>query len=400
MALRQRLSWVVSFAFGIAVVSCKQAGGPTAISDAELLEAAIESQGGVERLKAGSSFSAAYQATLVGSQIKGRIKHKAGAMRLEYVTSFGEPVVMVTARDQCWQKLGRVVLPCRKPLHDHTTRLGSLLHASWLWPIKERQDLKAQPGPDGLTILKSGEALGTLQLDRTSYLVTGLKMQTMLGDSSGELVGTFSELEKHCGLQIPTKREYKLADKPFLTEKLDGVICEDVKDKVFEAPDQIKHGTVLIRHIFNRPLACTKLKGPLTGVVGAMNEVASYIQTKELPQVQGPAALIHRKGPPKARNPKQYVTDVCLSVHKKAWLMPKSDWKGKFFLHEVWADEVLAAYGIGDHVKLSEELPKLLLQGAKKRGRKPTGAMLQTLYMHPEHYPPEQRVSEMILYLQ
>ena len=100
---------------------------------------------------------------------------------------------------------------------------------------------------------------------------------------------------------------------------------------------------------------------------------------------QGAPQLIHRRGPVK----------VCHQVSKKAWLLPKEVWKGKFFLDEVPGDEVLAAFGVGDHVKAAKELPKRLTAGAKERGRGQFGKRVQLLYLHREDIPPEQRVSEM-----
>lgn len=399
--------WTVSIAVGIAVVSCKRTGAPAG-GEEDPLQAAIEIQGGPKKLKAGSTFTAGYQATLMGAAIKGNLTHRTGATRLEYVGPSGDPVVQVAAPDKCWQKLGKAVVPCHQTIREHLTRLARLLEASWLWPLKERGGHKVKveqvdhggKAYDGLTILGAGgDLLGTLLVDRTTSLVSGLKLRTTLMGKTGELVGIFTDFEKHCGIKIPLKREYTFADKPFLTEKLGGVICKDVDINLFARPDQIKHGTVQIKHAYNMPLACTKLRGPYSGVRAAMDKVTEYILSKELPPA-GAAVLIHRKGPPKVKRPEQYVTDVCFPVGKKAWVMPKGVWKGEFFLSEIFGDEVLVAFGVGDLDKTSSELPKLLLDEVKKRGRKPSGSMFQKVYMRPGDFPPDQCVTEMLLWMQ
>ena len=70
--------------------------------------------------------------------------------------------------------------------------------------------------------------------------------------------------------------------------------------------------------------------------------------------------LIHRKGSPRVNRPAALVTDVCLTVGKKSWLLPPKTWKGTFTLHEILGDEVLAGFGVGELQKVSLELPELL----------------------------------------
>jgi hypothetical protein len=406
MASRQLLFLTVSIAVGLAVVACKKTAAPAGGEDP--LQAAIEIQGGLKKLKAGSSFTAAYEATLSGAKINGNLMHRTGAVRMEYVGPFGDPVVQVAAPDKCWQKLGKAIVPCHESIRKHSTRLAKLLEASWLWPLKERGGHKvkvekvdhAGKAYDGLTVLEAGgDLLGTVLLDSTTSLVAGIKMRTTLMGKTGELVGIFTDFEKHCGIKMPMKREFTFADKPFSNEKLIGVICKDVDIGHLARPEQVKHGTVEIKHAYNTPMACTKLNGPYSGVRAAMDKVTEYILSKDLPPM-GAAVLIHHKGPPKVKRPERYVTDVCFPVSKKAWVMPKSDWKGEFFLGDIYRDEVLVAFGVGDLDKTSRELPPLLLEAAKKRGRKPSGKMYQRVYMRPGDFPPDQCVTEMLLWMQ
>jgi effector-binding domain-containing protein len=387
---------------GLAVASCKE-DKPSAPVENEVLVAAIELQGGLDKLKSGSTFSARYEGELMGTEMKGTMKHRTGAVRLEYVGPTGDPVAQVAAERKCWQRIGRAVLPCAQPIEEHTTRLARLLEASWIWPIKERADLEGKAGEgelDGKTVDTlvvrdgSGEEVGTLFLDPKTTLVVGLQMQTTLMGREGKLVGRFSGHEENCGIEAPTKRRYTFDGQPFLKEKIGGVICEDVEEKVFDRPPQVEHGFVELKHKTASTVACTKLKGPYDGVQAALDKVSEFIASKEIPQT-GPAVLIHHKGPPRTKRPEAFVTDVCLTVGKKAWAMPKGTWEGDFFVKEIIADEILAAYGIGDHIKTSTELPEVLLRAAKKRKRPQVGPLVQILYTPPGDFPPEQRVSEM-----
>jgi hypothetical protein len=384
--------------------SCKKDEPPPASAEDSLLETAIETQGGIVKLKTGSSFSARYESPSIGSKVKATIQQKAGSVCLHYTTPAGDyAVTQVAADGQCWQQIDLAVIPCTKPLADHTTRLARLLEASWLWPLKERKDRKVKaakveiPGKsgDGLVVLgEGGEEIGALAVDKISGLVTGLKMQTTVGGQTGELVGVLSQFEKACGVEMPMKREYTFEGKPFASEKLSGVICEVADDKVFLPPEQVKNGTVEIKNTANLDLACTKLKGSFSGIPPVLRKLVDHLVKKEIP-VEGPPMLVLRRGPPQVRQPSQFLTDVCIPVSKKAWTYPEAEWKGEFSLFERLGDEYLRAFGIGEYEKTAVELAVLLAKDAKAKGRVPTGAPLQILYMPPDS-PPDKQVSEML----
>ncbi len=391
---------------GLLSASCtKDTPAPTP-TDADYLKMAIEMQG-LDALKAGDSFSATYQATLMGAKIKGTLQQKTGAMRLEYVSPTPDQVIQVASESQCWQKIGRAVVSCLKPVERHTHRLGKLLRYSWLWPLKERKAGKIKPEKvtlggktyQGLTILEGDSTLGTLLFDTDTDLVAGLQMETTLMGESGLFVGTFSGLQKQCGVQIPTKREYTFKGQPFLSETFDGIVCEKIEEKVFTRPPQVKQGLVEIKNIASSSNACTKLKGPYTGAKGAMDKVINFLREKKLAP-QGPMVWVHHRGPPKVKKESQYVTDICFPVGKKAWMMPESEWKGEVFLYHRSSDEYLRAFGVGGYDKTSQDLSKVLLDEAKKMKRKQAGPMVQIVYMRPDDFPPDQCVSEMFLQME
>ncbi len=405
MSDRNRGALVLA-ALSVAVAGCeKKATAPQLPPHQQLLVNTIQLQGGSKKLKAASSFSARYQAELMGMVINGTVKHRAGSMRLEHVDKLsGNPVVQVAADGKCWQKVGRAVLPCHQALAEHATRFSRLLEASWLWPLegsdRKLEAKKVELGGksyDGLVVSDAaGGTIGSLAIDANSSLVAGVRLETTLLGTKGELVGVFSEPEEHCGVKVPTKRVYTFDSKPYLSEKLSGIFCEAIDDRVFARPEQVKNGLTEIRHTYDTPLACTRLKGELSGVSAAMDRVVSYMAGKGLAPL-GAAALVHRKGPPRVKRPAAYLTDVCFPVSKKAWVMPKADWKGEFFLDQIAGDEVLAAFGVGPLKKTSVELPRLLYAEAKKQGRKPSGAMTQRVYMRPADFPAEQLITEMHL---
>lgn len=404
MMRRSRSWWVVALA-GVAVLSCKKDQTAPAETPADsVLKTALYVQGGAAKVKRGSAFSARYEGTLLGAKITGTMKHKPGAVRLEYLDAISKnPVVQVAATDSCWQQIGRVVVPCHAELAAHSQRLAKLLAASWLYPLQEGS-YKHTVGPaeldgkpcHGLTIAEQGKPLGVLLVDKSSSVVLGLKMQTALGGKSGELVGKFTDVEEHCGLQVPTTRQYTLGDATLASEKIAGVICEAPEDEVFAKPPQVPHGTVEIRHTFDAPLACTKLRGPLAGVGGAMQKLVDYLAQQSLAP-EGAARLFHKQGPPQLKNPDKYETHVCFPVSRQAWVKPKSVWQGEFFLDQIVGDEILAGFAVGDIEQTTPELAAKLVLEAKKKGRSQAGALVQIVYMPAALYPAAERVSELHL---
>jgi hypothetical protein len=387
------------------LVSCRK---EVVVEKVDPLVAAIEAQRGVKALKRCSTFSSGYQATGMGVNKRFKIQkakffHQVGTSRLEHVIAYGDLVVLVGGPDRCWRKQGQVVIPCDSVQREHATRLGRLLEASWLWPLKERKEYQVKPETrqhdgktyDGLSVSFGGQVMGTLLIDPKTSLVMGLTTRTTLLGKTGELVVMFTRLEKVKGIQIATKREYSFAGEPYLTEELIGVMCEKPDQKRIDRPAQVESGHVQLKHKGSSSLACAKIKGPLSGIDAALEKVRGYLAKVELPPV-GPPFLVHHRAPPQVKRPAGYVTGVCLPVGREAWVKPKSLWKGEFYLYDDEGDEVLAAFGTGGPAKATAELPGLLRKGAKERGRKRNKeSLIQILHMYRPDIPAGEQVSEM-----
>lgn len=385
----------------LTLVSCEKKPAQPDAGIQGFIQSAIYMQGGLAQVKKASSFSANYEATLLGTKLRGQLQHRPGMQRLAFTGPTRDPVVQVAAENACWQMLGQAVLPCLAPLRAHTTHLGQLLEASWLWPLAERKDRKvtveraAGKGPAKLTVAGAGgESIGTLLVSSEGQVV-GLEMQTTLGGKTGAFVGTFGAFEKSCGATVATERRYTFLGQPFATEKLANMICETPDEKLFAQPEQVKHGTVEPKIMASIVLLCTKLKGALTGVDAAITTVMDQAQKREL-AITGAAVLVHRKGPPLP--PAQYLTDVCLPVDKRVLSLPESTWKGSnFFVSDLADQRAVAAYGIGDLDKTTPELAKLLIERAKKLGHQPDSPLYQFVFMRAADLPGQQRVSELHL---
>jgi len=383
------------------------APAPTAM---ELVNITLQMQGGAAVVKKASVHSANFVATYLGTRLKATLQYRTGDMRLTYFNPQGDyQVTQVWANGHCWQRMDKVVIPCLGPMARQVSALARMRAAAWLWPLKEEAGIKLKTSKvkqatgvlDAITITGAdGVVLGTLLLDTGDSLVVGFKMSATIGGKKGELVATFSNFTKECnGVKIPNRRVYTFDGEPYLDAKVSGFVCESMDAKLFARPKQVAHLTVDLKHTANYNLACTRLKGPLSGLSAALSKVAAYLIKQHLPPV-GPAQLVHRKGPPQVKKSKRWVTDVCLPVSNKAWVKPKGTFVqgakkgGEFFLFERVGDEFLRVFGVGDYQKTLPELAHKLMAEAKGMKRKQQGPLVQVIYEPPGLYPVAQQVSE------
>lgn len=390
---------------------CKTETPPPAPPSAmDQVDIAMQMQGGADQLKRTSAYTASVRGTLFGSKLKATLTYKAGDLRLKTFNPEGDyQMHQVLADGHCWQQMDKVVIPCPAPLATHVAEVARMREAALLFPLKQREGLllKASKVKEAATTLDAisirgadGEAQGTLLLDPESSLVVGFKMQTLFQGKKGELVATFSEHKKDCGVKLPARRVYTFDGKPYMDIQVTGIICEDVDDKLFNAPKQPDHLSVDLKHTANYNLACTRLKGPLSGVPEALGKLTKHLMDHDLPPT-GPAQLVYRKGPPRYKFPKLWITDVCLPVSDKAWVKPPKgtfvhgvDKGGEFFLFERIGDEFLRVFGVGGYDQTLPAMADKLMEEARSMKRKKRGDMVQILFMPPGAYPDDQQVSE------
>ena len=407
MTTLRRISYTLALTAALTLGGCKKPEKATKVAAPrdDLLSGAMEWGGGLAKLKSGSSFSARYKAEQGRVKIKGTIRYRQGSQRLKYFNPAGDTELhQVAGVSGCWLKHDKAVIPCAAEERAHATKLARLMEASHIWTIKEGKGLSTRESDvdvggkkfKALTITADQE-LGALIMDPENYRVVGLEMQTKLDGKVRKLKVGLSNFKKNCGSVIPTKREYSLDDKPYMVEEISGLICEKVDPNVMAEPKQVEHLKIDLKHTANVNLACMKLKGPLDDLGPALDKIGAKISDLEV-LTEGPAQIVHRKGPPKVKAPARWVTDICYPVEDKAWHVPKGTWAGDFKLYERLGDEYLRIFGVGDYVKNTPILAAALVKEAKKMKRKQVRSMVQVLYMHPNGgLPADQFVSEMHL---
>jgi effector-binding domain-containing protein len=119
-----------------------------------------------------------------------------------------------------------------------------------------------------------------------------------------------------------------------------------------------------------------------------------HCMEKDLPPA-GPMVMVYLKAPPAVKDPKKFVSELCVPMAVPPPAKPKKD--GEFTLKGTKPMKVLAMFGVGDYKTKTPELMQKLTEEAKKKKAKAAGPMMQVGYTDPKEYPPEQCVSEMQL---
>lgn len=363
-----------------------------------LLDTAIEATGGLEKLKAASSFTGKSHITMMGVPREATIWYKAGRWRMDYTAVLGFPYTRMEGRDDCWEKRGWPVIPCAPEMRKFVSKFQSLFRASFLWPLKEEPGWTLALGTakqgdkerDALN-LKHGEHEGTLLLDKTSHLVVGMKMEARFMGMEGLVEAMFSEHEEHCGVQMPMHAKNFFKGQLFVEEKVAEITCGPVDDKLFERPPQIKDGTVVLKKLPASKAVCLTHKGPYQGIGPKVRQLFGFLM-KNRATAFARGIMIYKKAPPAVKDPKQLETEVCIRL-----LRPLPDKPKDYVMRDLAAVEVLAAYGIGPMGVKTKQLAGQLMSESQKRKRKPAGPLRRIMHMTPMGFPPAKLVNELQL---
>jgi effector-binding domain-containing protein len=370
---------------------------------AGILDKAIAAHGGAEKLKAISACTMQVEgeSPLGSFTATSAIAH--GHHRMDTKLANGNQFTFTRGPEHCWAKKGPVILPMgtgEKETHQAT---AALLEAMFLWPVKKAGlDLKASKVKigdsecDQLEINWASGVTGTLIFDPQSHLLiqAGVKVQGPVEGRGQEIKIALSEHKEFCGVKMASKQAYSLNQKPMQLLMIMEASCDPVEMKVFTQPDQVANGTIRERPTSAVTIACTTMKGPYSGIEEAMKGLMEALVENKVPPIGRPL-MIYKKGPPKVKKPKKWVTQVCFPVNLKAPKKPRK--KGKLTIMPIKPGQALAAYGVGEYDKKAPELAALLVKEARKRKLKPSGPMIHLTYMNPQTTPAEELVSELLL---
>jgi hypothetical protein len=367
---------------------------------AALLDRAIEAAGGLEKLKAASSFTCKSNVTMLGVPVDAVTRYTAGKARLDFTSPLGSPVTRVESTESCWVTRGQAVVPCTPEMARHVANYQRLFRLSWLWPLKEEPGWRMKVGTAkqggterGALTIRKGDFEGTLLLDKQSHLVMGLELRATMMGMKGKFKGVFSEHEEHCGVKIATRQVYSFMGRVVVEEKASDFRCGPLDDKVFAAPEQVKDGTVVLKKLPATPAACLTHKGPYHALGPKMVQLFGFMMKNRAPAVGSPM-MIYRVAPPFEKNPAKFETDICLRLAREPAKPPKGS---PFVVRTLEETEVLAAYGIGEMLPKIAQLAGVLAVEVKKRRRKPAGPLRQIAHMSPKHFPPAKLLIELQL---
>jgi effector-binding domain-containing protein len=315
----------------------------------------------------------------------------------------GNQFTFTRGPEHCWAKKGPVILPMGTGEKDPHQATAALMEAMFLWPVKKAglalKASKVKIGDqecDQLEINWSSGVTGSLTFDPQSHLLiqAGVNVQGPVEGRSQEIKIALSEYKEFCGVKMASRQAFSLNEKPMQLLTIKAASCDPVEMKVFTQPEQVADGTIRERPTSPVTVACATMKGPYTGIEEAMKGLMESLVENKVPPIGRPL-MIYKKGPPRVKKPKKWVTQICFPVNLKAPKKPKK--KGKLTIMALKPGQSLAAYGIGAYAQKAPELAALLVKEAKKRKLKRSGPMIHLTYMNPQTTPAEELVSELLL---
>jgi len=380
-----------------------EAGEPAKADDPalKLLDAAIEARGGLEKAEAVEGWTASTRGVYMGGPYQAVNHYTPGTMRMDVLDPAGEPAMkMLFSLDDCWSQIGKVLIPCTEQTKDEYRTMMAMDQAFLLYPLKEA-GWKLEAGEqevEGTTyktlqVEHAGtDAKGTLFFDPESHQLVRMSYQGSMMGKPTSFVTTYTDYKETCGIQLPGASETTADGKPYVTETCTEVTCGAPAPEVFRQPEQVADGTCEIKKTPPMTLACVKHKGPYQNMGKAFEKLTASMQKQGM-MPMGPAVMTYLKAPPRVKNPKKLVTEVCFPVAAKAPRRPAK--KAGLVIKGVKARDVLAIYGVGDYQEKSSEMARNIMKEAKKRKLRPRGPVCQISYMEPGKLPVEQMVSEM-----
>jgi len=366
----------------------------------QLLNAAIEAQGGIEKLKAASSWRSSSKGTYMGMPYEAVNLYNDGVVRMDITMPGDEKMAMVTGVDNCWMTSGPVVIDCSREEREANRVNIAMSRASLLWPLEE-PGWKISPAGavevggrkcDAIEIEHAATgAKGILAFDPVTRLLAFARYDAKMMGQPVRFESWPSDYEDFCGVKMAARWKMTMNGKPYVDEEILDLACVPIEAAALAPPEQVADNTVVERTFQACTGACVTMKGPYSGTGEALGRLMGFLGGKQLMPMGAPM-MAYLKAPPEVKDPAEFETEVCFPVGAPPPAEPQVE--GAFTIKAFPRTKVLAAYGLGPYDKRSPELAGLVAAELGKRGLEATGPMRQISYSDPQSVPPEKLVSE------
>lgn len=370
------------------------------VEAAQILDRAINTQHGVDRLKAAEQWSARTKGTYMGMPFTASESFNGRDMRMDVDMPDGSLMTWVMGLEHCWSKTGLVVTPCSEQDRKSQQRSTAWERITRLYPLKEPgwTVVGSQTRIDGndhptLTVTRPGmEGEAKLIFSPQTMLLAKAVLPSTVNHQKGTLEISYHHYKPACGINMAAGIESTFNGQELMHEHVVDFVCGPVDAGLFPPPLQVPDGTVMQKTTSPATLACAQHSGDYAGIGPAMGKLMGSLMAQKL-MPMGPPIMIYIKGPGDVAKPADYQTDLCMPVAVKPPAEPEH--KGDLEIRATGPTKVLSIFGLGDYTKKSGELAEALMKELAERKLKAAGAMRQVTYHEPGKVPPDQMVSEM-----
>lgn len=371
-----------------------------AAEGARILDAAVQAQGGLERLKALDQWTVRSTGVYLGMPYSAVSTLRIDELRMDIEMKTGDRISMVTGERNCWMRTGPVVVSCPAQERAANRDMRAWEQTLRLWPLKEGgwKIAGASVEVDGrqmpsLTFSRSGlGGQAELVFDPETLLASRFAYPASLFGRKGQMVTRLAHYHPACGVKLPRDVEASFDGQKVVEEKFAAHFCGPVDANLFPEPIQVADGALQHKQVGGSTLACHLLKGPWTGIGASLQQLMGFLGRKQLVPMGAPL-MIYRKGPHEANDPAGYETEVCMPIGAPP--PAEAQREGDFVIQELKPAKVLSVYGLGDYATKSGELASKLMSELASRKLTATGVMRQVTHHDPRSTPAEQIVSEM-----
>ena len=256
-----------------------------------LVDAAIAAHGGLDKLKAASTWVAQIRRYQRGNSYVMKNYYRPGMVRLAQDLGDGNESADVIGDPHCWGMRGPVSIPCSPETRENDRPRVIMEIAVQLWPLREEEWVltsAASQSIDGVRFdtvtarYLPRDTVAEFKFDPDTHLLHSISVRGVKEGVNGTHVHKFSEYKEYCGVQMPSHNEKSFEGDVWVAEDLLELECQPVQESLFLRPQQVAAGAFSAGHADSTWLACTPESTAISSLPEQQERLHTAISTNEL----------------------------------------------------------------------------------------------------------------------
>lgn len=219
----------------------------------QLLDRAISTHGGYEKLQAASTWVAEVRRYQRGESYEIRNYYRPGMIRLEMDLGNGARSADVIGHPHCWGKSGPMTFPCSAETRENDRPRVVMEMAAQIWPLRGDSwtllgtSVESVAGSQLDVLLARYEPLDshvTLRFRQDTGLLHSISVDGIKGGNMGTHTHEYSKFEESCEVLMPTHNVKSFEGDVWVEEDILHLECTDIDEAMFVRPEQVAEGYI------------------------------------------------------------------------------------------------------------------------------------------------------------